>query len=166
MKIRRHKVKFLLIASLFVIMMLTVSGTAFAQIICTQGSNGHVQLEDRVSAEHRFGWGMTFDHDPGLTNWVHFSVPVPFGTKTQYLALRFATGSVDAWIDRVDVWNSDVRVKIIDGLSWSGAKKWEIIDIGSEIPFTSLNLSVHVNSGVESMSHQFEFNSICAEFHP
>ncbi|WP_233144593.1 hypothetical protein [Methyloprofundus sedimenti] len=131
---------------------------------CTHGHSGNIEYVNRVETLDRvhIGWGLQFDQKSGLVNWIHFAPPSSFGQKTRYVALQFSTGSVDAFIDNVDIYDLGVKVKQFTNLGWSGPQQIQILDLGEEMTFTALGISVEVKAGVESMSHEFTFNGACA----
>ncbi|GBE34051.1 hypothetical protein BMS3Bbin06_00567 [bacterium BMS3Bbin06] len=147
-----------------------MAGAADAQVLCNQGTSFHIQDEARVADAGNvyFGWGLDFDLNSANSTWIHTPIPSVLFENTQILAVVFYTGSSDAWVDRIDVWNGDTRVKIIDGLHLSGDQAY-VIDLGTDIPAVSLSISARVNAGVEQDpvgGHRFVFYTACAEFHP
>ena len=144
-------------------------GTAQAQVwSCIHGQDGNIEYINRVDTMDRvhIGWGLDFNQKSGLKNWIHFAVPSVHGQSSQYVALQFYSGSSDAIVDKVHVYNLGTKVVEIEDLGWSDGWYTEVIDLGSKIPFTALGISVEVGAGVEMMSHQFIFTGACAFLEP
>lgn len=135
---------------------------------CTHGHTGNIEYIDRVHTLDRvhIGWGLDFVQSSGLLNWVHFAPPSIFGQKTRYVAIQFSTGSVDAFIDSVHVYDLGTRVKQFNDLGLSGGLQTKILDLGSDMTFAALGISVEVKAGVESMSHRVIFTGACASIAP
>ena len=116
----------------------------------------------------RFGWGLDITQSSGLGNWIHFAVPSVHGWSAQYIALKFYTGSVDAIVNRVDVWNLNDREYISPDFSWTGDGEWfvKVVDMGAPVDFSALGISVRIGAGVEMMSHRFIFAGACAYLEP
>jgi hypothetical protein len=146
--------------------MLLVSANAQAQSewYCTHGNAGNIEYIDRVETLDRvhIGWGLDFLQKPGLINWVHFAVPTIHGLTSRYIALEFYTGSVDAIVEQVDVYNLSTKVKSFNDLDLADGWFLEVLDMGSDIPFSAVGISVKVGAGVEMMSHRFLFTGACA----
>lgn len=152
----------------FIAMLFFTTPVLALQWACTHGHTGNIEYIDRVSTLDRvhIGWGLDFNQSPGLLNWVHFAPPSMFGQTTRYVALQFSTGSVDAFIDSVHVYDLGTKVKEFNDLGLSGAKQTEVFDLGADTTFTALGISVEVKAGVESMSHNIEFYGACASVGP
>jgi hypothetical protein len=113
------------------------------------------------------GWGLDLESNSGMTNWVHMPVPSKAGDTwaARYFKLRFFTGSIDAWISEVHVWNGDTLVKQFTDLSYSGAYQTVQFDLGNRVAFTKgMSVSIKINAGVEPMSHRFIFDGAGAHF--
>ncbi|HOI96813.1 MAG TPA: hypothetical protein PK250_19080, partial [Syntrophobacter fumaroxidans] len=74
------------------------------------------------------------------------------------------TGSVDAWVSAIHIYDGVNKVKVLEG-SWSNGYKTVTVDLGSVRSFTyGLGVSVQIKAGVESMSHRFIFVGAGANF--
>ncbi|HET6516427.1 MAG TPA: hypothetical protein VFG09_14835, partial [Thermodesulfovibrionales bacterium] len=158
-------------AGLFLVAALSLSCPSYAQIVqCTHGQSGHIQDTSITTVPSYWGWGLDFILNSGNSDWVHFAVPTVLFEKTRYLAIKFATGSVDAIVNQVDIWSGNTLVKQFLNLNWTTSgpsdAQWKILDLGSDVNFESIGISVGIGAGVEAMSHRFLFHSVCAEFHP
>jgi hypothetical protein len=131
--------------------------------VCTHGHSGTVEFPSRLVTEEQIhiGWGLDFALKPSQDNWVHYAPPAVLGEKIRYIGLQFATGSADAVVDNVHVWNLNTRTHTFNALGWSGGSQIKILDLGSFQAFDVIGLSIGVWSGVEMMDHSFEINGVC-----
>ena len=146
---------------------LTFSSAVQAQGIwsCTHGQSGHIEYEGNIepAARTRAGWGLDFTQKSGLANWIHFAVPSVHLTSSRWVALKVYTGSVDAWVDKVHVYDLNNKVFDFDDVDLSDGWYVEVFDMGDPpIPFSALGISVRVAAGVEMMSHRVIFAGACA----
>jgi len=145
--------------------MLLLMGTAQASAwSCIHGHSGHIEYPGRVVTMEgaHIGWGLDFDQESGLFNWVHFAVPTEFGKNTRYIALQLLTGSVDAIVDKVHIYDLNTKVREFNDLGWTGPLQVHILDLGAERAFAALGISIQVGAGVEMMDHRFLFTGACA----
>lgn len=131
---------------------------------CTHGHSGHIEFEQRIEDTGRthIGWGLDFVQKSGLTNWVHFAVPTRFGQTTRFIALQFLTGSVDAIVRDVHIYDLGTKVREFNNVNWTGDLQAQILDLGSGRAFSALGISIGIGAGVEQMSHRFLFTGACA----
>lgn len=153
-------------------------GSAWAAMVVVNvhGTSGHIEYADRIdysiSNRHMAAWGIDLYQKSGTANWIHYSIPMPYGAHTRYLALRFKTGSVDSWIDQIHVYNGRTKIYQSPSLGVSGDaygnafNAWYILDMGSDkIIDKGLGLSINVAAGVEMMSHRVEIYAVAGEYH-
>ena len=146
--------------ALFLLAAVSFSGLAFGQdfgtIVSVHGHTGHIEYADRVVSDRQFlGWGLDFEQSPGLWNWIHYSLPVPWGKKARYIAVRYQTGSIDAFISDIHVYDGVSKIHTESGLNLSEGPDWYIVDMGSDkFIDEALGVSIRVAAGVESMSHR------------
>lgn len=153
------------------IMLLSWTVPASAIIMCAHGHSGHIEDESKLTlGKVYYGWGLDFTQVSGSLNWTHFSIPTVFEEKTRYIAIRFATGSADAYISAVAVWNGPTFIMETPPLNWYTTNitttDVKVIDLGSDVMFESLGISVATTAGIGGASHRFMFHTVCAEFHP
>ncbi|NEX22344.1 hypothetical protein G3480_18880 [Thiorhodococcus mannitoliphagus] len=141
-----------------------VTSPLAAEWSCIHASGGQIEYEDRIATTDRthLGWGLDFEQSPGLYNWVHFAIPWTHGKTARFDALQFETGSVDAYVDQVHVYNLGERVKVFSDLDWSGNLQTRALDLGDNLTFSTLGISVGIAAGVEMMDHNFVFTGACA----
>jgi len=129
------------------------------------GHSGHIQDENAIVAgkPKYLGWGLDFELSPGLETWVHFAVPSIGGGShgVRYVQLDLKTGSADAWVTDVHVYDGEVRFQTLQG-KW---KALTTLDFGRVWTIHgALGISVRCVRGVENMSHRFQFLSVSADF--
>jgi hypothetical protein len=165
MKQHSGRFQFVFFAGLFLAAVLFCVGSAHAEWYWTHGHSGHVQNKDALQdPQFEFGWGLDIIQEPGTSNWVHFAVPTLGGKGVRYIKLIFTTGSVDAWVSHVDVWNGSQKLKTFTG-SWSDGHNPLTLDLGKIRPITAaLGISVEIKAGVESMDHKVVFGAAGANF--
>ena len=152
----------------FVAASMILVGPAQATWYWVHGHNGHIEYKDRFTDPNRFefGWGLDFLLNAGTNNWVHFAVPtIVASTKgVRYVRVHFLTGSADAWVSTIHVYNGSTLVKELTG-TWSDGWKMVTVDLDSVRSFSrGLGVSVEIKAGVESMSHRFVFDGVGANF--
>lgn len=155
--------------SLFSLAGVVVPASA-AGIPLVHGHNGQVEYWTTVtSLRQHLGWGLDFDQQSGTANWIHYSISTEVNSNTRYLGIKFETGSVDAWISAIHVYNGHTKIYESPPLSLSGATyrdNWLIIDLGSDhLIDTGLGLSIQVSAGVAASSHNFKIYAVAAEWH-
>lgn len=148
------------------VILVITAGTAQAalQWTCTHGHSGTIEFPDNLDSltQVHIGWGLDFDQKPGLANWIHFAPPSIHGQQTRFIALQFLTGSNDAFISRVDIYNLGSKVKQFNDVNWSGPLQIQVLDLGETMTFTALGISIRTAAGVEPSSHRFWFSGACA----
>jgi len=134
----------------------------------THGTSCHEEFENRISDSNRnrFGWGLDFTQSSGTHNWIHCAVPTDADSDetVRYLRLRFYTGSADAWISQVHVYNGETRVKSFS-VNWKNGWYTKTLDLVTPRVFNKgLGISIEIKAGVEPLSHRFAFAGAGARF--
>lgn len=156
--------KMALLTSLFSVSFLALSTPICAgDWVIVHGHSGHIEHESRVESDRVYtGWGLDFVQSAGLSNWVHYSIPVTRSTTGRYIGLHFKTGSIDAKVTKVHVFNGRWRIKEYD-VSWSGDWQAHRLDLETNITFDmGLGISIKVEAGFELMDHTFIFSAVAA----
>jgi hypothetical protein len=158
------------------LLLLLFSGAAQAvqaeegQWSCAHTTGGHIQNQANVQnpTDMRYGWGLDFDQKSNTSNWIHFSVPSVHGSSIRFVALKFWTGSVEAVINQVHVWDLDTQVRTFKNLGWSGGWRIEKLDMPDPpVKISALNISVETKAGDGGKtSHRFIFSGACAYLIP
>lgn len=157
--------KWLLMCMLSTLPLLLLSGGARAEEwSCIHGNSGHIEFGQNIvdTGRTHIGWGLDFTQKSGLFNWVHFAVPTRFGQSTDRVALQFLTGSVDAIVNHVHIYDLGVKVGEFNNVNWTGGLQEQILVLGAPLTFTALGISIGIGAGVESLSHRFWFSGACA----
>lgn len=131
---------------------------------CTHGHRGNIEYPDRlvVATRDRTGQGLDFTQIPDDGNWVHFAPPSVLGSTVRYIGLQFWTGSADAIVDYVHVYDLGQKVYSFDGLGWSDGWHTQVLDLGSDVSFNAIGISVGISTGAAATSHRFIFTGACA----
>lgn len=144
--------------------------TGITHAMWTHGHSLQVQNPELAKVT-KLGYSVQIDQKPGSHNWIHFAIPTPViinDTRAQAgsILLVFKTGSKDAWIDAVHVYDGDKRIATYDNLHLSPKdNKLERFSIPGNPQITwGLGISVGISTGVESMSHTFGFISAGCDF--
>ncbi|MBN1276444.1 MAG: hypothetical protein JXA35_03045 [Deltaproteobacteria bacterium] len=133
------------------------------EIVTVHGHSGHVEYMDRVqNADIYKGWGLNIDQKPGLFNWIHFSIPVPYGAKVRYLGIQFKTLSGDIMIADFHVYNGGIFIYDSPPMNLTSTDNtyrgnFYVIDMGVEHAINSaLSLCINIGAGVEAMNHAIQ----------
>lgn len=164
-----RNIRLVLFTSLSLGAMLALSGPVYAQQWSwTHGNGGVVQDQSLISpGVFHLGWGLDFVQSGGRSNWVHFAIPTVGSGENgvQFIGLKFSTGSADAAVTQIDVYDGDINFQTITG-RWTGYNDIQL-DLGQVWQLQrGLGISIGIGAGVESMSHQFQFMSAGALFEP
>lgn len=139
MKKRTQSVSLMKLAGVFVVVSLLMSGVCLAEnIIAVHGNSGRIEFMDRVASTERqlLGWGLDIEQKPGLSNWLHYSIPtVPF-SKTRYLLVYYETGNpgstADSMISRIHVYDGGTKIYENNSLNLTGGPDYTLIDMGED----------------------------------
>jgi hypothetical protein len=140
-----------------------VSAVATAEWMWSHGTSAKVEYPDRTTNMVYRAWGLDFLQNSGVANWVHFAVPTPTHMDARlmtarYIRIRFYTGSVDAFISDVHIYNGETKVFEFSRLPWANGWQTRELDLGRLMHFDKgLGVSLYVAAGVEMMSHRFIF---------
>jgi len=160
--------RFFLVLAVALAATLVLTGPAYATWQWVHGNSGHIEYKDRYTNANRFerGWGLDFILNSGTVNYVHLAVPTIASTTqgVRYVRVRFATGSADAWVSAIHIYDGTTKVMVKEG-SWSDGYKTVTVDLGYVRSFNyGLGVSIEIKAGVESMSHAFIFVGAGANF--
>ncbi len=134
------------------------------------GHSMQIEYPDRILNLWRAGFSVSFDGKPGTSNWLHFAIPTPViindvRMRASSVMLIFKTGSVDAFVRDVHVYDGATRIAVHDNVNLSKDQPFTRFVI-PDTPQMSLGLgiSIGVGFGVESMNHHMEFFSAGCDF--
>lgn len=127
------------------------------------GHSMEIEFPDRVTNLRRVGWGMTLDGKSGTSNWFHFAIPTPViindvRLRVDSAMLRFRTGSVDAFVQHVHIYDGERKIAEHNNVNLS-KDNWFARFVVPDTPLLQwgIGISIGVGFGVESMSHHMDF---------
>jgi hypothetical protein len=144
-----------------------------AHAMWLHGHSMQIEYPDRLSAVSRAGFYIHVEGKSGQMNWFHFAIPTPVivndgRLRVGSVMIRFKTGSADASVTSVHVYDGEVKIASHDNLHLYPSN-WETprFDVPShpEIRW-GLGISIGVGFGVEAMSHYIEFAAVGCDFLP
>ena len=97
---------------------------ALKQAMWTHGHAMAVEVPDRIASTWRAGFFIRVVGKPNTTNWFHFHIPTPVIVKDKRLMIdsamiRFRTGSTQAAVTNVHIFDGEGRIAAHDGLNLS-----------------------------------------------
>ena len=131
--------------------------------ICVHGQSGQLQTSTGDDTGH-YGDGFVTPFD---ANWIHYSIPTPSGQNTlKAIKVKLETGYL---IDKIHVWDSDVRIKpfTLDELRKLGlhtGQGIETIVLPFENPVSSVGVSIHYTMGGGGGVAASKIHSVCGTF--
>jgi len=134
------------------------------------GRTLQIEYPDRIAAEDRIGWCAWVEGKPGTTNWFHFAIPTPViindvRLQIDSVLLIFKTGSIDAVVRDVHVYDGARRIAVFDLVNLTGDQPLvRLVLPGAPAVGQGLGISVGVGFGVEAMDHTMEFYSVGCDF--
>ncbi len=134
------------------------------------GRTLQIEYPDRIVREDRNGWCAFVEGQGGSENWFHFAIPTPViindvRMQANSVMLIFKTGSADAFVRDVHVWDGRNRIAIFDNLYLSQDQPFvRLVVPGAPAVWQGLSISVGVGFGVEAMDHTMEFYSAGCDF--
>lgn len=144
-----------------------------AHAMWVHGHNMQIEYSDRLDSIWRAGMFIRIEGKPSTKNWFHFAIPTPVivdGNRLRAgsVMVRFKTGSVDAFIRAIHVYDGERRIATHNNLNLAPNNwEWPRFDIpGNPEIRWGLGISIGVGFGVEMMSHQMEFSSAGCDFLP
>jgi len=135
-----------------------------------QGYVMQVEHPELLASDSRIGWCAFVTGNPGTENWFHFAIPTPVVVndvrlQADSIMLRFDTGSADAWVRQVDIWDGWKQIGTFPDLNWSGQHWFErLIVPNTPAMGYGLGISVGVDFGVEAMDHGMKFYGAGCDF--
>jgi hypothetical protein len=146
---------------------------ALAHAMWVHGHSMQIEYPDRLSSIKRRGMYIRVEGKSGMSNWFHFAIPTPVivndnRLRADSVMVRFRTGSVDAFVKAIHVWDGERRIATHDNLGLAPTRwEWPRFDVpGTPKIRWGLGISIGVGFGVEGMSHRMEFSSAGCDFLP
>lgn len=171
MKRLSHHFNLFLAVAVFLGVSLTAAAPVRATWFWTHGHSGKIENLDvtnwSVTNNLAWGWGLAFTLDDSSRTWAHYAVPTIGNRRkvARYIKINFKTGSNDAWISAVDVWNGGDRLERFLGLVEFGGPKTITLDLGRKVNFSrGMGVSIEVTSGSNPDSHVIDILGVGANF--
>lgn len=142
----------------------------------THGSSLQVEFPERTSAILHRGFHTHVEGNPGTENWFHFAIPTPVivsetRARIDSVVVKFKTGSVDAFVDRIHIYDGPLKIASFDDLRLSGNHGIDYLEAGERfnIPESppilwGIDIAVGAGFGVESLDHWMQFSAAGADF--
>jgi hypothetical protein len=134
------------------------------------GHSMQIEYPDRIDFTWRAGFYIRIEGKPGTTNWFHFAIPTPViiddvRLRIDAAMLRFVTGSVDAFVRDVDVYDGEKLIASHKNVNLSEENAFAKFVV-PERPLVrwGIGISIGVAFGVEMMPHRMEFISAGCDF--
>jgi hypothetical protein len=127
------------------------------------GLSMQIEFPDRIISERRAGYSITVDNKSGFTNWYHFAIPTPvfindIRMRVDSVMLRFRTGSVDAIVRDVHVYDGEKLIAAHNGVNLTRDNLFtRFVVPDTPLLQWGIGISIGVGFGVEMMSHRMEF---------
>jgi len=134
------------------------------------GHSMQVEYPDRIAWQRRTGMSFDIEGKPGTGNWFHFAIPTPViindvRLQADSIMLCFKTGSIDAFVQDVHVWDGRTRIAEFNNINLSGEQPFvRLVLPGAPAIWGGLGISVGVGFGAEAMDHTMEFYSAGCDF--
>jgi hypothetical protein len=143
-------------------------GISYASWI--HGHSMQVEYPDRIARHERNGWGTDIEGKPGTGNWFHFAIPTPVvindvRLQADSIMLCFKTGSLDAFVKDVHVYDGGTRIAEFNDIFLSKEQPFaRLVLPGAPLMFQALGISLGVGFGVEMMDHLMSFFAVGCDF--
>jgi hypothetical protein len=134
------------------------------------GHNMQIEYPDRIPYQRRTGMSFDLEGKPGTDNWFHFAIPTPvivndMRLRADVVMLRFRTGSVDAFVQHVHVYDGEMRIAVHDNIYLSKENMFvRLVVPDRPLVQWGLGISLGVGFGVEMMDHHMEFIAAGCDF--
>jgi len=134
------------------------------------GHSMQIEYPDRIASQRRAGYSINVEGKPGTSNWFHFAIPTPViindtRLRIDSVMLRFTTGSVDAFVRHVHVYDGETKIAEHNDIYLSGENSFVrlVVPDRPEVRW-GIGISIGVGFGVESMDHHMDFISAGCDF--
>lgn len=146
------------------------SAVAITYASWIHGHSMQIESPERIASQWRAGFGFTVEGKPGTTNWFHFAIPTPViindvRLRPSSVILWFTTGSVDAFVTNVHIYDANTKIAEYNGLALSLVNFLTRFAVPTKpLMGYGLGISIGVGFGVENMDHHMEFISVGCDF--
>jgi len=143
-------------------------GVSYASWI--HGNIMQIEYPDRLVRLEHNGWGTFVEGMPGTVNWFHFAIPTPViindvRLRAHSILLSFASGSADAFVRDVHVWDGGTRIAVLDEVYLApGSPSGRLILPDTPTMGFGLGIALGVGFGVEPVDHSMTFHAAGCDF--
>lgn len=147
-----------------------VAGVAITYASWIHGHSMDIESPDRIASQWCAGFGFTVEGKPGTTNWFHFAIPTPViinnvRLRPSSVMLRFTTGSLDAFVTNVHIYDGENKIAEYNNLTLSLSNPLARFVVPTQpLMGYGLGISVGVGFGVEAMDHHIDFIAAGCDF--
>jgi hypothetical protein len=134
------------------------------------GHSMQIEYPDRLAEQHPMGFHMHVEGKPGTVNWFHFAIPTPViindvRLRADAVIVNFETGSADAIVRDVHIYDGDVGVVEHNGVNLTGQNWFYRFEIPTRPEmWQGIGVSIGVAFGIEAMAHWMDFASAGCDF--
>ena len=137
------------------------------------GTSIAVECPDQIANMQRFGFFTRIVGKPNTTNWFHFAIPTPVIVDNDRkevgpVILRFRTGSANAVVRDVHIYDGEARIAAHDGVNLSGDHFFERFGVAHSPPVLwGLGISLGVQfGGGTAVQRRMDFIAAGCDFRP
>ena len=137
------------------------------------GTSVTIEQPDALESVTRFGFFTRLVGKPNTTNWFHFAIPTPVIVNGDRKVvgpcmLRFQTGSANAVVRDVHIYDGEVRIAVHDGINLSGDHFFERFGVAHSPPVLwGVGISIGVTFGGGSANDRsMDFIAAGCDFRP
>lgn len=148
-------------------------GYPIAHAMWVHGTSIEVEFPDRIADMRRFGFFTRIIGKPNTVNWFHFAIPTPVIVDNDRkevgpVILRFKTGSTNAVVRDVHVYDGEARIAAHDGVNLSGNHFFERFGVAHSPPVLwGLGISIGVRFGTgTALQRSMDFIAAGCDFRP
>lgn len=134
------------------------------------GHSMQIEYPDRIASQRRAGFSINVEGKAGTGNWFHFAIPTPviiddIRLRADCVMLRFTTGSVDAFVQHVHVYDGEKKIAEHNDIYLSKENGFVRLAVPDRPQILwGLGISIGVGFGVESMDHHMDFIAAGCDF--
>jgi hypothetical protein len=147
-----------------------VDGPRISYASWIHGHSMQIEYPDRIAYQRRTGMSFDIEGKPGTDNWFHFAIPTPViindvRLQVDSVLLCFWTGSIDAFVQHVHVYDGRYRIAEFNDINLSKDQpSVRLVLPGAPQMLQALGISLGVGFGVEMMNHNMEFYAAGCDF--
>lgn len=148
-------------------------GYTIAHAMWVHGTSIQIELPDQIESIRRFGFYTRIVGKQNTMNWFHFAIPTPVivdGDRKEVgsIILRFRTGSPNAVVRDVHIYDGEVRIAAHDGVNLSGNHFFERFGVAHSPPILwGVGISIGVRFGGGSATERsMDFIAAGCDFRP